>query len=163
MPGSGKSTLGAELAVVLGYHFFDLDVEIEINEGLTVPEIFKKRGAAEFRKAERNNLLEITNKKKSFLMSTGGGTPCYHDNMDFMNQNGLTVFINPNVEVILQRVVTQEGQRPLFSKMDPSELRDKVYQLYEKRYAYYSKAQVIIAEGEINIRTITHKLLEAKS
>ncbi len=162
MPGSGKSTLGAELSVILGYNFFDLDVEIEISEGYTVAEIFKKKGAAEFRKAEAKNLIDLTNRKKSFLMSTGGGTPCYFDNLEFMNAHGTTVFINADVNKIIQRVIDQQEKRPMFTKLSANELQEKMYELYEKRYAYYSKADIIIEEEDINIKTITYKLLDAQ-
>ena len=163
MPGAGKSTLGAELSVILGYHFFDLDVEIEVNEGLTVAEIFKNRGAAEFRKAEKKALIELTNSRKSFLMSTGGGTPCYYSGIDYMNENGITVFINTDINKIINRIVKQQEKRPMFSDANGVQIKEKMHELYEKRYEYYKKANIIIEEKDINIKSITYKLLDDQS
>jgi len=162
MPGSGKSTIGAELSVILGYHFYDLDVEIEIKEGLTISEFFKQRGAAEFRKAEKNNLIGLTNKRKSFLMSTGGGTPLYHNSMDFMNEHGLTVFINTDINKIIRRVLKQQGKRPMFSDVDENQLTEKMLELFEKRYEFYKKSQIIVEANDINIKSLIYKLLDAQ-
>jgi shikimate kinase len=160
MPGSGKSTIGSELAVELDYHFWDLDVEIEINEGLTIPEIFEKRGEELFRQAERNNLLNLSNQRSSFLMSTGGGTPCFHNGIDFMNEKGITIFINTNIHKIVRHVMAQQGTRPMFKDFSEDQIRQRMQMLLESRFATYAKAQIIIEDKDVNVMAIKQKLLE---
>lgn len=163
MPGSGKSILGTELSVILGYHFYDLDVEIEVNKSLSIAEFFKQQGAKEFRKVERNNLIKLTNKRRFFLMSTGGGTPCYYNNIDFMNKNGTTVFINTDINKIIKRVLKQQGKRPMFSNVNENQLTKKMYALFEKRHEFYKKSQIIVEGDDINIKSIAYKLLDVQN
>ena len=160
MPGSGKSTIGAELAVEMDYHFWDLDVEIEINEGLTIPQMFEQRGEEMFRKAEKSNLNSLTNQRKSFLLSTGGGTPCYHDNIDFMNKNGTTVFINTNIHKIVKNVMKQQGSRPMFKDLTEDQIYQRMQMLLKSRFPTYAKAHIIVEDKDVNVLAIKQKLLE---
>lgn len=160
MPGSGKSTIGSELAVELDYHFWDLDVEIEINEGLTIPEFFEQRGEEVFRQSEHNNLVNLSNQRSSFLMSTGGGTPCFHDGIEFMNQKGVTIFINTSIHRIVKHVMLQQGSRPMFKDFSEDQIHQRMQLLLESRFSTYAKAQIIIEDKDVNVMAIKQKLLE---
>src|SRR5579859_2734142 len=94
LPGSGKTTMGKSLADALRLPFADLDVEIEKSEGLTVPQIFEKRGEDYFRAAESELLKKFTSSSGHFVMAAGGGAPCFNRNMTAMNQSGITVFLD---------------------------------------------------------------------
>ena len=101
---SGKSTFGKELAKDKGLPFLDLDECVESREGRSISEIFAKEGEEYFRKREREILHEICNEADEFVLATGGGTPCFFDNMDYMNQAGTTVFLNTSPLVIVDRL-----------------------------------------------------------
>src|SRR4029453_2479239 len=92
LPGSGKTTIGAALANRLSMEFVDLDKEIETREGNSVPEIFAAHGEAHFRQVESTLLLEWATAQRSFVMATGGGTPCFFDGIDVINKHGLSIF-----------------------------------------------------------------------
>ncbi|MFM8739263.1 MAG: shikimate kinase, partial [Cytophagales bacterium] len=92
LPGSGKTTLGKQLAERLNIRFVDLDTEIEKSEGESIALIFKRFGEDHFRKAESTQLQKWANLNEDFVMATGGGAPCFFDNMEVMNQSGTTIF-----------------------------------------------------------------------
>lgn len=135
MPGSGKSTFGKYLAAELEYTFFELDQRIESAEKKTIAEIFTKKGEEYFRKIEAEQLRLLTEEK--CVVSAGGGTPCFHQNLDWMNKTGFTVFLNPPIEVIAERV-SKETHRPLMGRDVKQSLND----LFEKRIAIYKKARM---------------------
>ena len=112
---SGKSTFGKELAKDKGLPFLDLDESVESREGRSISEIFAKEGEEYFRKREREILHEICNEADEFVLATGGGTPCFFDNMDYMNQAGTTVFLNTSPLVIVDRLKRQRADRPLLA------------------------------------------------
>lgn len=119
---SGKSTFGKELAKDKGLPFLDLDESIEAREGRSISEIFAKEGEVYFREREREILHEICNERDEFVLAAGGGTPCFFDNMDYMNQEGTTVFLNTSPLVIVDRLKRQRTDRPLLAKCSDDEL-----------------------------------------
>ncbi|NBO58387.1 MAG: shikimate kinase [Chitinophagia bacterium] len=126
--GSGKSHCGKKIAVHLGVPFIDLDEEIEKAEKKSISNLFAEEGEVEFRKMEASALRAFVKKysidKSSVnaVVSCGGGTPCYHDNMDFMNQHGLTVWLNPAIEMLVDRLKKGQDHRPLIAGMSEDEL-----------------------------------------
>ena len=96
--GSGKSFWGRSLGHKLGLQFFDLDELVKESAGKAIPEIFAQEGEEKFRLMEKDNLHLITESHESFVMACGGGTPCYFNNIDYMNQSGITVWINTPME-----------------------------------------------------------------
>ena len=102
--GSGKTTLAKPLADALGIPHFDLDMMIEKGRGVTVTEIFDQEGEDVFRQLESEYLLKLLNSEESFVLATGGGTPCFNGNMTLMNEQGVTLFLDEKPEVILQRL-----------------------------------------------------------
>ena len=138
---SGKSTFGKELAKDKGLPFLDLDECVESREGRSISEIFAKEGEEYCRKREREILHEICNEADEFVLATGGGTPCFFDNMDYMNQAGTTVFLNTSPLVIVDRLKRQRADRPLLAMYSDDELEFFVREHLESRLSFYLKAK----------------------
>lgn len=139
MPGSGKSTIGRKVADSLSLPFIDLDQLIEQREGKSIPEIFSNQGEDYFRERESAILRELSSNDENYVMATGGGAPCFHSNIDVLNQSGLTVFLDVDVEILLDRV-SHALNRPLLG--DKSNQHARLQQLYESRREYYLKAKI---------------------
>ena len=146
--GSGKSTMGKELAMALHKDFIDLDRVIEIGEKTTIADIFELKGEEYFRKIERIYLLQIARNDNS-IIALGGGTPCYFDNMDIINANGLSVYLKVPAFILQQRLQDEKSLRPLINGMDEFELYEFIQQQIGERERYYLKAHRII--NTINI------------
>jgi shikimate kinase len=152
MPSSGKSTLGRGLARALGYGFVDLDKRIEERAGMSIAQIFEQRGEAVFREWERDELRRVPLDAR-LVVSTGGGVPCFHDNLEFIKQNGLSVFLDVPVEVLYQRMRrTHRNDRPAFQKDDPA-LRQTLETRYDQRLPFYRQADATL-EGEADAATL---------
>ena len=132
LPGAGKTTLGMELANDLGIPFVDLDLEIEKHTKNSIREIFSEKGESHFRQLEKYYLNNVINDLSTFVMATGGGTPCFYDNMEAMNLAGSTVFIDVPIETIKKRL-EEDTTRPLMKK---NTLED----LLENRIGWYDQA-----------------------
>lgn len=133
LPGSGKTTLGMELANHLNIQFYDLDQEIEKAEKQTIRSIFAEYGEAHFRQLEYDHLRKIIEAAEEFVLATGGGTPCFFDNMEVMNISGKTIFLNTSIQTIKQRL-QQDSVRPLMQT-------NTLEELYKKRIKWYEQAQ----------------------
>lgn len=136
---AGKTTLGKALARDLGLQFIDLDHYIENRYRCTVPQLFAERGEEAFRQIERNMLHEVA-EFEDVVISTGGGTPCFFDNMDYMNAQGITVFLKASVDVIHTRLTIARTQRPLVANKSADELRQYITDMLERRNPYYTRA-----------------------
>jgi shikimate kinase len=157
--GSGKTTVGRLLAPKLvakfptklpNCVFVDLDHYIEQQQGLTVAEIFAKPGdeggEAYFRELERKYLNEVMTKFPNAVISTGGGTPCFNDNMERMNADGVTVYLKYSPEMLARRLGTSRGVRPLLAGKSQEELLAYVKETLSEREVYYNQANVVVAE-----------------
>ncbi len=133
LPGSGKTTMGKELAKELAYTFIDLDDRIVFSAGKSIPEIFTQDGEERFREIERDELRKIVGER--CVIATGGGAPCFHHNMDWMQENGFTVYLNPPLEIVAERVAS-DTNRPLIS----GEPLETLQHLLEKRKPFYQQA-----------------------
>lgn len=136
---AGKTTLGKALARELGLQFIDLDHYIENRYRCTVSQLFAERGEEAFRQIERNMLHEVA-EFEDVIIATGGGTPCFFDNMDYMNGQGTTVFLEASVDTIHTRLTIARTQRPLVAQKTSDELRDYIIQMLELRKPYYTRA-----------------------
>ena len=136
---AGKTTLGKALARELGLQFIDLDHYIENRYRSTVSQLFAERGEEAFRQIERNMLHEVA-EFEDVIIATGGGTPCFFDNIDYMNGQGTTVFLEASVDTIHTRLTIARTQRPLVAQKTSDELRDYIIQMLELREPYYSRA-----------------------
>lgn len=145
--GAGKTTAGRELAKELGLEFIDLDHFIQARYQKSVGQIFADVGESEFRYIEKNILKEV-GAFENIVISTGGGTPCFFDNMDYMNQIGTTVYLKSSPEALSSRLNLCKEKRPLIKDKNEEELFLFVMESLEKREPFYSKAKIIF-ETEI--------------
>lgn len=141
--GSGKSTLGRQLALQSGWQFRDLDLLIEKAEGRTVPQIFKESGEEYFRKIEAAVLRNMPAGTDT-VVACGGGTPCYKDNMEYMNRSGITIYLKLDARLLTERLLKAKKIRPLIRKMKPDELEKYVNDLLDSREDYYNRASLIV-------------------
>lgn len=152
--GSGKSYWGSIWAKEKNLDFIDLDKLIEAQEQKTVAEIFEINGEDYFRKAEAN-MLRLLEDKENCIIACGGGTPCFNENMDWMNKNGITIYLQISPSNILQRVVKEKNKRPLINKLNEAELLFFIEQKLQEREPFYSAAKIIVKEKDISINTFS--------
>lgn len=138
--GSGKTTIGKALAKELEMPFYDLDWYIESRMRKTVKELFDNVGEEGFRQIERNMLHEVA-EFENVIISCGGGTPCFFDNMDYINQQGDTVYLKASPEVLYGHLKMGKAVRPLLLNKTPEEVRLFIEQQLEQRRTYYEKAK----------------------
>ena len=151
--GCGKSTSGKQLAKHLNFEFTDLDKVFENQEKTGIPEYFEKFGEEKFRKIEQAILHSIDN-KKDIVVATGGGTPCFFDNMEFMRKTGITVYLQLTPSLLCKRLISSHNIRPKVKGKNSEELKEWIDQLIEERIPFYKKAHIII-----DARTISASML----
>ena len=140
--GAGKTTLGKAFARAMGLTFVDLDWYIEERYHKTVRQIFEERGEDGFRELEKRMLHE-TGEFENVVISVGGGTPCFFDNMDYMNSVGETVFLDVDVKVLFRRLKVAKQQRPLLANKTDEELMAFIVEALQKRLPFYSRAKYV--------------------
>lgn len=155
--GSGKSFWKKELAAKLKLTAYDLDLLIEAVEEASIPEIFETSGETYFRKAEAK-LLRWFGEKKSFVLATGGGTPCFHENIKWMNQQGITIWLDEPVSVLVSRLKNETNNRPLLNDLDENGLQQYLEKLLVERTPYYSQANIRLIGNEINLKSLLLKI-----
>lgn len=139
----GKSRRGRLMAESLGIRFIDLDDYIVRREMRTIPQIFAIDGEDVFRTLEQRYLHEVCELYGDFVMATGGGTPCFFDNMEYMNRQGKTIFLNTDVGIIVERLLKAKFRRPLISKLNNDEVYEYVEKHLQGRMPFYLQAQEI--------------------
>jgi shikimate kinase len=149
--GAGKTTLGKALARATGLSFVDLDWYIEERMHRSISQLFAERGEAGFRELERNMLHEAS-QFENVIISTGGGAPCFFDNMDYMNRHGRTVFLDVSPEVLFTRLRIARHQRPLLQQKNDDELRAFIASALTERGATYSSAQLRFVADRLESR-----------
>lgn len=157
--GAGKTTAGKELAKVLELEFIDLDHFIQARYQQTVSQLFQDVGEGEFRKIESSVLKEV-GEFENVVISTGGGTPCFFDNMEYMNKAGTTVYLNAAPEALAARLNTCKEKRPLIKDKNEEELFAFVVESLEKRNPYYTQAQIIFETEELVNRDDVNKYVQ---
>lgn len=154
--GCGKSTLGKSLAADTGLKFIDLDYYIEEQQQKTIPEIFAEFGEETFRKMEHDALHEVGD-TENVIISTGGGAPCFFDNMDYMNNQGETLYMQLPVEVLADRLINARVERPLAKNKTKEELIDFITMTLAKRDEFYLKSKWITNPADLpNEAFLTH-------
>lgn len=139
--GSGKTSIGNKLNFFLKLNFYDLDFYIIKNQNKSINFLFKKEGEIKFRKIENFYLKYFLNKKKSYILSVGGGTPCYKNNIELMNNFSKTIYLKTNSFFIIKRLFNQRFNRPLISKFSISELYSYIKININKRFHFYEKCK----------------------
>lgn len=148
--GSGKSHLGWKLANHLGVQFVDMDNYIEERNCKTIPQIFAEEGEAEFRKKEQKALEELA-EFTDLVIATGGGAPCFFDNIDLMNATGKTIYLNINPSILADRLLSSKTERPLIKGKSREELVAFIDETLKKRNEFYSQAQYQITEPDFDL------------
>ena len=146
--GSGKSTMGRALASELNLTFIDLDTFLEERFFKTIPQIFAEEGEDAFRKKERKVLEEVAS-FDNVIVATGGGAPCFFDNMELMNESGYCIFLDVHISSLVNRLLHARIERPLIKGKSPEELREFIEELMKKRRPFYEKAHYILTGSEI--------------
>jgi len=155
MPGSGKSTIGNLLAKQLGYDFIDLDEVIVSKEGKEITEIFKDQGEDYFRQVEKTCLGEVLEREEEFVLATGGGAPCFFDNMERMNASGITIFLDVPVEDLYNKLKTRgTNKRPLLKNISDSDLRSELERKYKDRKKFFERSKICLQQrlDEVSVR-----------
>mgnify|MGYP005849184731 CR=1 FL=1 len=159
LAASGKTTLGSALAEHMQISFIDLDHAIEKRVGMSIPEFFAEQGEGSFRLIEKEVLLEIMAIQEGFVMATGGGAPCYHFNIDAMNNHGITVYLEvPPGDLALR--IMEEGleKRPVFKSYDQLDLISEIRAMKELRTPFYEQADIHIKGHDISVEKLYNSL-----
>ncbi|MBL4715382.1 MAG: AAA family ATPase [Bacteroidia bacterium] len=159
--GAGKTTLGKRLANKIGFNFFDIDDLIETEENRSINDIFLEKGAEHFRKLERK-VLNQTNFKQKVVYATGGGTPFFFDNMQWMNKNGTTIYVRHTEDLLFGRLRSSKSNRPLISKLSDEELRRFIIDHLVQREKFYNQSKVIVDGKGIKVQNVVEKLIIPK-
>jgi shikimate kinase len=155
--GAGKSTIGKELAGRLKLPFVDTDELIEEQEGKSIRELFDSIGEAAFRGLEAQ-VIRSLNSHDSMVIAVGGGLPVYHNNMEYLNGNGLTIYLNHEPEVLVERLVADRFHRPLVSNLLKDDLLKFVQQSIQERDTFYKKAKIILSTDQQHIPFILQSI-----
>ncbi len=139
--GCGKSTFGRKIAAALNWNFIDLDDYIEEKQGRSISSIFEESGEAYFRDLETLALEETKNWNKT-IISCGGGTPCFNNNDDLINNLGLSVYISLSPEILRDRLIGEKSKRPLIANLSNDELLSFIKKKLTARESYYNKAKI---------------------
>ena len=159
--GSGKTTVGKALSKATGMMFYDLDWYIESRMHTTVSKLFSERGEEAFRKIEYNMLHEVA-EFEDVIISCGGGTPCFFDNMDYLNQQGDVVYLKATPEVLYKHLLMAKVERPLLKGKSPEELIAYITEHLKERAPFYEKARhtldVSVLDNHDKIATSVERL-----
>lgn len=145
MPGSGKSSTGKLLAGKLQYLFIDLDKAIVEEAGAGIVDIFKTGGESAFRTLEQQVLKKVLDNKDPMVLACGGGTPCFFDNMEVINQHGTSYYLQAPPALLAQRLQHAKAERPLLKDKSEEELQTYLEETLQERAAYYTKAHHTIS------------------
>jgi shikimate kinase len=148
MPGAGKTHWAQVWGQASGINVLDLDAEIERTTGTSIPHLFAAQGEAGFRKIEHQVLLQVLSQPGNFILATGGGTPCFENNLPLLLQSGHVVYLNVPVPELVQRIRAQKQQRPLLAQLSDTALTARLEQLLAQRGFFYRQAhQTLPAEA----------------
>ena len=159
--GSGKTHWGRLLSQKLNIPFFDLDEQIASHEGSAINEIFSQKGEEYFRLLEKDTLHIITESHDSFVMACGGGTPCYFNNIEYLNQSGTTVWLNTPVEILFARLMKEKDHRPLIKSLSEEQLKSYIIKKFSDRKIYYEQAAVNVDEDPLQLEQLVEKIFHA--
>jgi shikimate kinase len=158
--GAGKSTVGRELAARMNFRFLDMDNLIEKREKKSISEIFRIKGEDHFRDVEHEVLKAISGYDENLVVSTGGGAPCYLDNMDILNATGITVYLKLDPEDLYARLkYSYLKKRPLLKDKTSKELMSFIVEKLRERELYYHRSKIIYPGKTVDIRDLERKIL----
>ena len=156
--GSGKTHWGTRIGEKLQIPFYDLDAVIVNSEGMSISEIFINKGEEYFRYIEKQTLEDLVNREENFVLSAGGGTPCFFNNIDFMKRNGKVLWLNTSLEVLNQRLLKEKMSRPLLRGITESGLRAYIIRKLSERKMYYEQADLMVHEETTDLDSFINML-----
>lgn len=159
--GCGKTHWGRLLSQKLGIPFFDLDEQVTEHAGKTIPELFAEEGEEQFRLMEKDVLHIITESHDSFVMACGGGSPCFFNNIEYMNQAGTTVWINTPLDTLFERLTKEKDKRPLIKDLSGEQLRNFIGKKFADRKIYYEQADITVDEEPVHLDQLVEKIFHA--
>jgi shikimate kinase len=160
--GSGKTHWGKQLSERLGMPFYDLDEVIINAEKRSVADIFTESGEEYFRVKEKEYMENLVDDNISLILSCGGGTPCFFNNIDYMKKYGLVVWLNTNIDVLGNRLLKQRSHRPVLKGIRDEELKTFIVKKMNERRMYYEQADLIIDnENDITVSEFAQIILHA--
>ncbi len=161
MPGSGKTTLGRALAQHLGWSFLDLDAEVVVRTGLAIPAIFAQHGEAHFRQLEADALRAVAARPEPLVLATGGGTPCFYDNLNILNTSTFTIWLDVPVAVLARRLSRGgTARRPLLAAAGP-DLAAWLAETLATRKQFYAQARLRFVEANGPLAALLSALAQA--
>lgn len=158
--GSGKSHISKILSEKINFRLIDLDKEISRRNKLTIPEIFDKKGEIYFRKLERETLEEILATQENLVLSLGGGTPAYYNNMEIVNSNSKSIFLRASIATLSERISKQKEKRPLIANISDENLPEFIAKHLFERNEFYGKAQFIVSTDAREPEDIVNEIIE---
>jgi shikimate kinase len=160
--GSGKTHWGRLLSKKLGLTFYDLDTVIVEQEKKSVSDIFADKGEEYFRYKETEALERIADEKNGFILSCGGGTPCFFNNIEFMKKSGKVIWLNTSTDVLKQRLLRERKSRPLIREVDESDLERYIVRKLSERRMYYQQADVMVNEESVTLEELIRLLFQTE-
>ena len=157
--GSGKTLVSKELSILNNFKIFDLDTEISKQNNRSITEIFKEKGEIFFRKTEKEVLEKILSSEKNIILSLGGGTPCYYNNIDSINEKTISVFLKTNVKTLAQRLLSEKDKRPLIQNISNEDLPEFIAKHLFERNPFYNQAKITINTDNLSAREIAEEIL----
>ena len=157
--GSGKTLVSKELSILNNFKIFDLDTEISKQNNRSITEIFKEKGEIFFRKTEKEVLEKILSTEKNIILSLGGGTPCYYNNIDSINEKTISIFLKTNVKTLEQRLSSEKDKRPLIQNISNEDLPEFIAKHLFERNPFYNQAKITINTDNLSAREIAEEIL----
>lgn len=158
--GTGKSHISNILSSKLNFKLFDLDQEISNKFELSIAEIFKNHGEIFFRKAEKETLNEILSSEESVILSVGGGTPVYYDNMESINDKSISIYLRTGVSTLTERLKKNKHKRPLIAKIADEDLPEFIAKHLFERNSFYSKAHYIVDTDQKTTEEVAEEIIQ---
>ena len=158
--GSGKSHISKNLSKRLNFPLIDLDQKISEDNLLSIAEIFQTKGEIFFRKEEKRVLENILNEEKDIILSLGGGTPVYYNNMDLINEKSTSIFLRASVKTLTERVLLQKNTRPLIAKLNDDDVPEFIAKHLFERNPFYGKSHVTIDTDSKTANDISDEIIK---
>jgi shikimate kinase len=155
--GTGKTTVSRKLAAQLGWDYCDLDLLFETKYKIAISDFFEQYNEVLFRKLERDLLLETGNFRQT-VIATGGGTPCFYNNMYWMRESGLTVFLKINPEAAIHRLMHSKKKRPLLINKTSAEIVDFIHEHLPERETFYQQAHIMAKAESCNLQELIKQI-----
>jgi shikimate kinase len=156
--GSGKTHWGTRIAEKLNIPFYDLDAVVVNHEGMNISEIFSNKGEEYFRYIEKQTLEDLVGREENFVLSAGGGTPCFFNNIEFMKRSGKVLWLNTSLDALNQRLMKEKMTRPLLRGITEADLRAYIIRKLSERKMYYEQADLMVHEETIDLDSLVTML-----